>query len=41
MGINWWESDRSLSSRAYQLEEENRLLRDRLDHLEATAAAAS
>ena len=41
MGINWWESDRSLSSRSYQLEEENRLLKDRLDRLEATVVAAS
>lgn len=30
MGINWWESDPALSSRARQLEEENRLLRERL-----------
>ncbi len=35
MGINWWESDPYLSSRANQLEKENRLLRDRLDRLEA------
>ena len=34
MGINWWESDPALSSRAGQLEEENRLLRERLDGLE-------
>ena len=35
MGINWWESDPKLSTKAHQLEEENRLLRDRLDRLEA------
>jgi hypothetical protein len=35
MGINWWESDPALSSRARHLEEENRLLRERLDRLEA------
>jgi hypothetical protein len=34
MGINWWESDPSLSSEAKQLEKENRELRDRLDRLE-------
>lgn len=35
MGINWWQSDPALSSRAHQLEEENRILRERLDRLEA------
>jgi hypothetical protein len=35
MGINWWESDPYLSTHAYQLDEENRLLRERLDRLEA------
>ncbi|MDO9131165.1 MAG: gas vesicle protein [Anaerolineales bacterium] len=35
MGINWWESDPYLSSRAHQMEEENCLLRERLDRLEA------
>jgi hypothetical protein len=39
MGINWWESDPALSSRAHQLEEENRSLKDRLDHLETTMGA--
>jgi hypothetical protein len=34
MGINWWESDPKLSSQAHHLEEENRLLRERLDRLE-------
>lgn len=34
MGINWWESDPYLSTQARQLEEENRLLRERLDRLE-------
>jgi hypothetical protein len=35
MGINWWKIDPSLSSSAHQLEEENHLLRERLDRLEA------
>jgi hypothetical protein len=34
MGINWWESDPSLSSHARELEEENEDLRARLDRLE-------
>lgn len=34
MGINWWESDPTLSSRANHIEEQNRLLNERLDHLE-------
>jgi hypothetical protein len=34
MGINWWETDPFLSSRANQLEEENRTLRERLERLE-------
>jgi hypothetical protein len=34
MGINWWESDPTLSRGAEQLEEENRQLRDRLERLE-------
>ena len=37
MGINWWESDPSLSSRAKELEEENDELRSRLDRLEEVA----
>jgi hypothetical protein len=34
MGINWWETDPSLSRSAADLEDENRELRDRLDRLE-------
>jgi hypothetical protein len=34
MGINWWESDASLSSDAKDLEEENQDLRERLERLE-------
>jgi len=41
MGINWWESDPKLSTRAHQLEEENRLLRERLDRLEARLEVAT
>lgn len=35
IGLDWWKSDPALSSRARQLEEENRLLRERLARLEA------
>jgi len=41
IGINWWESDPYLSTRAHQLDEENRLLRDRLDRLEARLEVAA
>jgi|SRR5579884_176631 len=41
MGINWWESDASLSSNARQLEEENRSLRERLERLEQAAGLPS
>src|SRR5215212_2008093 len=37
MGINWWESDPSLSKNAKGLEKENRDLRERLDRLERIA----
>jgi hypothetical protein len=37
MGINWWESDPSLTSNAKELEQENRDLRDRLERLEQLA----
>lgn len=37
MGINWWESDPSLSKDANKLEEENKDLRERLDRLERIA----
>lgn len=35
MGINWWESDPYLSTKAQNLIEENRQLQDRLQSLEA------
>jgi hypothetical protein len=41
MGINWWESDASLSSHAHQLERENQSLRDRLERLEQAAGLPS
>jgi hypothetical protein len=41
IGINWWQSDPALSSRARKLEEENRLLRERLDRLENRLAEPS
>jgi hypothetical protein len=34
MGINWWETDPSLSQDARQLENENRELRERVERLE-------
>ena len=37
MGINWWESDASLSSDARALEKENEELRERLERLEQAA----
>ena len=40
MGINWWESDPYLSSRASELEEENRALRTRLDAVEEKIATS-
>lgn len=41
MGINWWEGDPALSSQARQIEEENRLLRERLHRLEGDAEVAT
>ena len=40
MGIDWWQSDPQLSSRAKALEEENRDLKERLDRLEARVSKA-
>jgi hypothetical protein len=34
MGINWWESDASLSNNSRELADENRALRERLNRLE-------
>lgn len=34
MGINWWQSDPTLSSQAHNLTEQNRVLLERLDRLE-------
>ena len=39
MGIDWWQSDPALSSRARKLEEESNLLKTRLDRLESAVAA--
>jgi hypothetical protein len=39
MGIDWWQGDPALSSRAGVLEQENRLLRERLDRLEQRVSA--
>jgi hypothetical protein len=40
MGINWWESDGSLTSGAKQLEEENEDLRKRVERLEKAASGS-
>jgi len=40
MGINWWETDPYLSSQAKVTTEQNRLLQERLDRLEAQLADA-
>jgi hypothetical protein len=41
MGINWWQSDSYLSSngKEAELEKENRMLKERLDHLESRIEA--
>jgi len=41
MGIDWWERDPTLSSGHSKLEEENRLLRERLEALEGRDATAA
>ncbi len=38
LGINWWQSDPSLSTRTKQLADENQHLRERLEHLEGRLA---
>lgn len=38
MGIDWWQTDPALSSRATQLQQENQLLLERLERLEAQMA---
>jgi hypothetical protein len=40
MGINWWEADPMLSTKALQAEQENRILIERLERLEAQVGAA-
>lgn len=35
IGIDWWETDADLSSKAKQIAAENQLLKERLDRLEA------
>lgn len=40
MGIDWWKNDPLLSTRAHHLEQENLLLRQRLEKLEKLAPAA-
>jgi len=41
MGIDWWKTDPLLSSRARQLEQENLLLKERLERLEQHPPAPS
>lgn len=41
MGIDWWQSDPALSSRAKKLEEENDFLKTRLERLEARLAVST
>lgn len=41
MGIDWWQSDPALSSKAKEMEEENRRLKERLDRVEARISKAS
>ncbi len=35
IGIDWWETDANLSSKAKQMQAENTVLKERLDRLEA------
>ena len=41
MGIDWWQSDPALSSKAKEMEEENRRLKERLDRMEARISKVS
>jgi hypothetical protein len=41
MGINWWETDPSLSRNAEELQNENRELRERLERLERAIESPS
>ena len=41
MGINWWQTDPYLSSNAKRLEDENRVLKERLDRIEQKVATTA
>lgn len=41
LGINWWEADPALTTRARELEEENRLLLNRVERLEERLGAVA
>ncbi len=41
MGIDWWRNDPMLNSRAQDLEEENRALKERIDEIEGSSGAKS
>jgi hypothetical protein len=40
MGINWWENDPYLTTRARELTDENRLLNERIERIEAKLLAS-
>lgn len=40
LGIDWWESDAMFSSKAKELEAENRMLKERLERLEQRVSEA-
>jgi hypothetical protein len=39
MGIDWWRNDPMLNSRAQDLEDENKALKERLDEIEGSSGA--
>jgi hypothetical protein len=41
MGINWWENDPYLTTRARELTDENRLLNERIERIEAKLQASA
>jgi hypothetical protein len=41
MGINWWESDPYLTTRAKELQQDNHVLHERIERLEARLEAST
>ncbi len=41
MGINWWENDPYLTTKARELSDQNKILQDRLERLEAQVQTTS